>query len=83
MLPVRAHTEKLAEHFLACCCQSHRADHYTTSSTSFCPMRPKLNDTYRDRVKQHKSKKTTAKSQGIEKCARNYASKHAPYSIEQ
>ena len=29
----------------------HRADHKTTSSTSFCHMRPTLNDTYRDGVK--------------------------------
>ena len=54
MLPVKARTEMLAEQFLAGSYQSHRADHETTSSTSLRPMRTTLNDTYRDRVKQHK-----------------------------
>ena len=31
--------------------QNDRADHKTTSSTSFCPMRPTIGDTYRDCVK--------------------------------
>ena len=57
MLPVKAHTELLAEQFLAGSYQSHRADHETTSSTSFRPMRLKLNDTYRNRAKQHTNKK--------------------------
>ena len=53
MLPVKAHTEMLAEQFLAGSCQSHRADQKTTSSTSFRAMRPTLNLTYGDCVKQH------------------------------
>ena len=53
ILTVKAHTQMLAEQFLAGSYQSHCADHETTSSTSFCPMRPTLNDTYTDRVKQH------------------------------
>ena len=40
MLPVKAHTEMLAEQFLAGSNQSHRTDHKTISSTSFRPMRP-------------------------------------------
>ena len=52
MLPFKAHTEMLAEQFLAGSYQSHRADHETTSSTSLRPIRPTLNDTYRDLVKQ-------------------------------
>ena len=56
MMPVKSHTEILAEQFLAGSYQSHRADHKTASSTSFRPMRPTLNDTYRDRVKQHTMK---------------------------
>ena len=43
----------LAEQFLAGSYQSHCADHKTTSGTSFCPLTPTLNDTYRDSVKQH------------------------------
>ena len=38
------------------CYQSHRADHKTTYSTSFCPMRPTLNDTYRDPDHTHFNK---------------------------
>ena len=34
MLPVKAHTEMLAEQLLAGSYQSHRADHETNSSTS-------------------------------------------------
>ena len=45
MLPVKAHTEMLAEQFLAGSYQSHRDDHETTSSTSLRPMRPTINDT--------------------------------------
>ena len=45
ILPVKAHTEILAELFLAGSYQSHRADHEATSSTSFRPMRLTLNDT--------------------------------------
>ena len=44
MVPVKSHTEMLAEQFLAGSYQSHRADHETTSSNSFRPMRPKMND---------------------------------------
>ena len=57
MLTLKAHTEMLVEQFLAGSYQSHRADHETTSSTSLCPMRPTLNDTYRDHVKQHTNNK--------------------------
>ena len=57
MLPVKSHTEVLAEQFLAGRCQSHRTDLKTTSSTSFCPMRPTLNATYSDRAKQHTNNK--------------------------
>ena len=57
MLPVRARTEMLAEQFLAGSYQSRCSDHETTSSTSLRPMRPTLNDTYRDRVKQHSNNK--------------------------
>ena len=39
MLPVKAHTEMLADQFLVENCQSHCTDHKTTSSTSFHPMR--------------------------------------------
>ena len=53
ILPVKAHTETLSEQFLAGSYQSRRADHETTSSTSFRPMRPTLNDSYRYLVKQH------------------------------
>ena len=52
MLPVKAHTEMLAEQFLAGSYQSHRADHETNSPTILRPVRPTLNDTYRDRVKK-------------------------------
>ena len=52
MLPVKTHVEMLAEQFLVGNYQSHRANHKTTSSTSFRPMRPTLNDVYRDLVKQ-------------------------------
>ena len=51
MLPVKAHTEMLAEQFLAGSYQSHRADHKITASISSRPMRPTLNFTYRVRVK--------------------------------
>ena len=59
ILLVKAHTEMLAEKFLAGRYQSHlitasaviRADLKTSSSTSFRPMRLTLNDTYRDRLK--------------------------------
>ena len=57
MLSVKAHTEMLAEQFLAGSFPSHPGDHKTTSSTSFRPARPALNDTYRDRVKQHTNNK--------------------------
>ena len=53
MLPVKAHTEMLAEQHLAGSYQSHHSDHKTTSSTTFRPMRPTLKDTHRDRVKHH------------------------------
>ena len=52
----------LAEQFLAGIYQSHRADHKTTSSSSFGPMRPTLNHTYRDCVKQN-TKQRVNKSQ--------------------
>ena len=52
-LTVKAHTEVLAEQFLAGSYHSHRADHKTTSSASFCPVRPTLNNTYRDRMKHY------------------------------
>ena len=54
MLPLTAHTENLAEQLLAGSYDTHRADHKTTSSTSVCPMRLTPNDTYRERMKQHK-----------------------------
>ena len=57
MLPVKAHTQKLAEQFLAGSYQSDRADNKPTTSTSFCPRRPTPNDTNRDRVKQHTNNK--------------------------
>ena len=57
ILPVKAHTEMLAEQILAGSCQSHRADHEATSSTSFRPIKLKLKDRYRDRVKQHTNNK--------------------------
>ena len=57
MLPVKAHTEMLAEQFLAGSYQSHRADHETTSSTSLRPMRPTLNDNCGDGVKHHTNNK--------------------------
>ena len=53
ILPVHAHTELLAEQSLAGSYKSHRVDPKTTSSTSVRPMRPTLNDTYRDRVKNN------------------------------
>ena len=56
VLPVEAHTEMLAEQFLAGSYQSYRAYHKTNSSIGFLPMRPTLNATYRDRVKQHTNK---------------------------
>ena len=71
ILPARAHTEILAEQFLAGSYQSHSADHETTSSTSFRPMRTTLNDTYTDQVKQHKQK-TATKSQRIQNCSPKY-----------
>ena len=43
-LPVIAHTEMLAEHFLAGSYQSHRADHKTTCSANFHHIIPILND---------------------------------------
>ena len=49
-LLVKAQTELLAEHF-------HSVDHETTSSISFRPMRPTLNATCRDHVKQHTNNK--------------------------
>ena len=57
ILPVKADTEMLAEQFLAVSYQSHRADHKLASSTSFRLNKPTLNDTYWDRVKQHKNNK--------------------------
>ena len=51
-MPVKAHTEMLAGRFLAGSYQIPRADCKTTSSTSFLPMRPTLNDIYTDRVEQ-------------------------------
>ena len=61
MLPVKAHTEMLAEPFLAGSYQSHLADHKTTSSTSFRPVRPTLYDHYRDRMKQYTNNKEQLK----------------------
>ena len=83
MLPVKAHTETLAVQFLAGSSQSHRVDHKTTSSTSLRPMRLTLNDTYRDRVKQHKKIKRAIKLQRIQKCAQKYPPKHHPYWVQQ
>ena len=57
MLSIKAHTEMLAEQFLAGSYQSYRVDNKTNSSTSFCPVRPTLCDTYCDRVKQHTNNK--------------------------
>ena len=57
MLPVKAHTERLAEQFVTGSYQSHRTEHETTSSTIFRPMRATLNDTYRNRVKNHTNNK--------------------------
>ena len=57
MQHVKAHTEMLAEHFLAGRYQGPRSDFKTTSSTSFLPKRPTLNDTYRDCVKKQADKK--------------------------
>ena len=50
--------EILAAQFLAGSYQKHRADHKTTSSTSFRPMRTTINDAYRNRVKQHTNNKS-------------------------
>ena len=55
-LPVKAHTEKLAEQFIAGSYQSQRADHEITSSTKFLPMRPTLNDSYREPIKSKNTK---------------------------
>ena len=44
MLLVKAHTETLAGRILASSYQNHRADHKTTFSNSFRPMRPTLDD---------------------------------------
>ena len=52
MLPVIAHTEMLAQQFLATYYQSHRAYRQTTSITIFRPKKLTLNDTYSDCVKQ-------------------------------
>ena len=57
ILLVKTLTEMLAEKCPAGSYRSHRADHETTSSTSFRPMRPTLNDTYRDHVKQQTNNK--------------------------
>ena len=56
LLPVKAHTEILAEQFLAGGYQSHRADPKTTS-TSFLSMRLTLNDSYMERLKEHTNNK--------------------------
>ena len=66
----------LAERF----CQSHRADHKTTSSTSFRHMRPTVSDTYRDRVKQHTNIEEPLNRKEY-KCAQNYSLIDGPYSI--
>ena len=63
IMPVKAHPEMLAEQFLAGSYQSHRVDHKKNSSTSFCPMRPTLNDPYRDRVQQRTNNKEQLNSQ--------------------
>ena len=57
ILPVKAHTEMLADQFLAGSYQRHSADHETTSSTSLRPMRTTINELYRDCVKQHTNNK--------------------------
>ena len=61
MLPVKVHTEKLTEPFLAGSFQSHRADHVTISSTSLRPMRSTLNYFYSDCMKQHTNNKKKLK----------------------
>ena len=78
MLPVKAHMEMLAEQILADSYRSYRADHETTSVR---PMRPTLNDTYGDRVKQHINNKEQL-SQRIQKCAQKNPPTHGPYSAE-
>ena len=79
VLPVKAHIEILAEQFLAGSYQSHRADQETTCLTSFRPMGPILNDTYRDRVKQHKNNYVAKNT----KMHSKYPRAHDTYSIEQ
>ena len=82
MLAVKAHTEILAEKFLSGSYQSHVLITKQTSFTNFCPVRLRLNDTYRDRVKQE----TNNKEQLIRKqykCAQKYSPTHGRYSVEQ
>ena len=82
MLPVEALAEILVEQFLPGRYQSRRVDHTTTSSTNFCPMRPTLIDTYRDRMKQHTNNKRAIKSQRIRNCANTHPPTHGAYSVE-
>ena len=83
MLPVKANTKLSAEEFLAGSSQNHRVDHKTTSSTSCRPMKPTLNDAYRDRVKQHTNNKEQMNRKQNTKCVQNYPLKYGPYSDEQ
>ena len=75
MLPIKALTERLAELFRDGSYQSHCADNKTMSSASFQPMRPTLNDTYGDRVKQHTKNKEQSNCEERKK--------HSPYSVER
>ena len=54
MLPDNDHIKILAKQFLAGVYQSHRADHKTSSSTSFRPITPSLNFTWRPHETRHK-----------------------------
>ena len=83
ILPVKTHTETLAGKIPAGSYRSHRADHETTSSTSFRPMRLTLNDTYRDHVKQQTNNKEQLNRKKKQKCAQMYPPTHNPYSVEQ
>ena len=69
--------------FMASIYQSRRADHKTTSSTSFRPMTLTLNDINRDRVKQHKKQIRAFKLQRLQKFAQNYPPTQGPYSVEK
>ena len=73
MLPVEAHTEMLAEQFMAGNYQSRRADYKTTFSTSFRPVRP----TQSPRETTHKQYRPV-NLQIIQKCAQRHPPTHVP-----